>query len=351
MSASNTLLTVCKDIQTGLPNLWGAPTVRRERLPMLESLMMFSRPMLPVVSPGMGKVRKVESTWFPRLLESQMKETSTRTCKATRSPQEFTHDYEIDPKDLIQGDFFMEAEDLAEWCGNNGDLLSGEIARTINALDRKAATKIAEEVALMPGKWASDVQNVDAQNALKVPTVRNAAGDPAVDTVQKINFAAVQQTGYLGPYMVVGGHELYNYINAVQQGCCYEGGLNLGEIYQRWGMAAMYDRRLVTALVGTGADSLTIDMDTIQILNYVQAPWKEGMPMMTPRDIGGTGWAFVVNSPAGILYDVRISYDCGRLDVVIDSVVGARSLPDNLVQEGDVYRGVKWINKLLVDNS
>lgn len=350
MSYQNTGLSRCKDLQTTLQDAWGTNVTRNETLPLLSALSDMAQPLQPILSPGGGKVRKLEAVIFPRELESSVTEAASRTCAATTKVDEHLFEYEIDPNDLLQTEFYFEADDFNEYCLSNADFLNRTIANKIEVLRRAAATKIAAEVALMPGKWGSDV-SVDGSDALVVATQHNAAGDPAVDTLQKIDFATRMQTLYQGPYMVAGNDKLYNYIQLIQSGCCYNGGVDLGEIYNRFGMAAIYDKRLATELVGTGADSLTIDFNSIQLVNYVQSPWRDGMPYLEPRIIGGNGWGFVFSDTvSGLLFDVRMKHDCGRIDVVIDTVLTAKSLPNNMFKVGDEFHGVNYINKLKVTN-
>jgi hypothetical protein len=292
----------------------------------------------------------LETTIFPRALESEATETSDRVCAATTKIDEYKFEYELDPNDILQAEFYFEAEDFTEWCGSNAAFLQGAIMQKVDLLRRKVATRIAEQVALMPGNYASDV-SVNGDNALVVATLQNTGGDPAVATLQKIDFATRMQTGFSGPMIVAGGADLYNYIQLVQSGCCYNGGIDIRDIYNRFGMAAIYDKRLSAELAGTGADSLVIDMNAIQIVNYIQAPWKDGMFNMEPRIIGGSGWAFAISDPTtGLLMDVRMSHDCGRVDVVIDTVVKAFNLPDNIFKATDDYHGVNYITKLKVTN-
>lgn len=350
MSYQNDGLSRCKDLQRTLQEVWGTSVSRVESLPLLSALSDMAQPLQPVLSPGGGKVRKLETVIFPRELESSVTEASSRVCTAETKVDEHLFEYEIDPNDLLQTEFYFEADDFNEYCLSNADFLNRTIANKIEVLRRAAATKIAGEVALMPGNWGSDVA-VDGNNALVVATKHNVAGDPAVDTLQKIDFATRMQTMYAGPYIVAGGADLYNYIELVRSGCCYNGGIDIGEIYDRFGMAAIYDKRLATELNGTGADSLAIDMNTIQLVNYVQAPWRDGMPYLEPRIIGGNGWGFVFSDTvSGLLFDVRMKHDCGRVDVVIDTVITAKSLPNNMFKEGDEFYGVNWINKLKVTN-
>jgi hypothetical protein len=350
MSYQNTGLVLCKDLQVGLQDVWAKDLTKVEPLPLLASLIEMSQPLEPVLSPGGGKVRKLETTFFPRLLESDVVETSTRTCAADTKVDEYKFEYELDPSDILQTSFYFEADDFTEWCGNNADFLNKAIMQHVDVLRRKVASRVAEQVALMPGNYASDV-SVNGDNALVVATLQNTAGDPAVNTLQLIDFATRMQTGFSGPMIVAGGSALYNYIQLVQSGCCYNGGIDIRDIYNRFGMAAIYDKRLAAELSGTGADSLVIDMNSIQIVNYIQSGWKNGMFNMEPRLIGGSGWAFPITDPStGLLMDVRMSHDCGRVDVVIDTVVKAYNLPDNMFKATDTYEGVNYITKLKVTN-
>jgi hypothetical protein len=344
-------LSQCKQLQDNLENHWASPFQRPEPTPLMEFLMQQSNPLQPVLSPGNGKIRALESVWTPRALESEVTEASERICTATSKPIENVFTYEIDPNDLLQAEFTFEADDFTTHCGSNQGVYVRELANKIDAISRKAATRIAGEVALMAGKYVADV-SVDGNDAFVVATKADAAGiNPAINTLQKLDFALRMQTGHINP-LIVANDELYQYIELMRSGCCYNGGVDLGDIFSRFGMAATYDRRLTAALTASavGADALAIDAGSIQLVNYVQAPWKDGMPDLDPRVIGGTGWAFVVQAPNGLLVEVRVSYKCGKVQVVLDTVITARALPNNLTKEGDYYEGVNWINKIKVTN-
>jgi hypothetical protein len=350
MSALESHLIACKDLQLELQSGWGTNVYRTEPLPLLSALMQFSKPMEPVMVPGDGKVRKLQTTFFPPLLESSVVETSERTCVATNPIEQREFTYELDTRDILQTNFFFEAENFTEFCGSNAGVVNNAIAQHVEILRKKAATRIAEQVALMPGNYATDV-SVDGNNAFVVPTLQNTAGDPAVATLQKIDFATRMQSGYAGPMIIAGGDTLYNYIQLIQSGCCYNGGIDIRSIFERFNIAALWDRRLTTELNGTGADSLVIDSNAIQIVNYVQSGWKNGILNLEPRIIGGTGWGYIFeDTTSGLLIDIRMSYNCDRVDVVMDTVVKAFNLPDNLFKVGDVYEGINFIGKLKVTN-
>lgn len=350
MSYNDTVLSQCKELQVQLNQAWETHSQDFDYSPepLLELVTAYNSPMKPIVSPGRGKTVTVEVVHSQRRLESDVVETDTRSCVATTPPTEATYTYELDPNDILSTNTLIAADTLQRWCGSNPELFQREIMKMMSALRRKVADRIAGEIAVMPGNWASDV-TVDGDNALVLNTL-NADGTIEQLTAEELDFAVMQQTGYGAPYAVIGDRLMYQYFRTIQAGCCANSGLNLDELFALYGFSAMYDRRLATELSGTGANSLVIRQGAIQVLNYVEAGWKDGT--IVGDVFAGANYTSqaVVDPVTGLLFELRISDNCGQVSMVMDTVVKAVALPNNLYKVGDTLFGANYINKVKVTN-
>lgn len=344
MSYNDTVLAACKQLQTPINNAWETGDLNIDNMQLLMYLTEFNQPMRPIISPSNGKVRSIEVTGFQRRPESDVTETSTRTCTATRAPAQFTAEYEIDPNDILSTDTLITARQLQEWCGSNPELFQGEIMRMMDVLRKAVATRIAEQVAVMAGNYGSEV-TVSGDNAFEIDLF-SSTGALLPGVAEEVDFTLVEQTGFNLPYAIVGGRDWYKYYRLVQEGCCTNDGLDIRAIFNQYGVATMYDRRLKTALEGTGANALAIRQGAVQILNYVEADWTNGTPAMSPFAGANYVSQVVLDPVTGLFMELRISDNCGEVSLVMDTVVKAVSLPSNMFAAGDDLFGVNFITKL-----
>src|SRR5690606_16143330 len=137
----------------------------------------------------------------------------------------------------------------------------------------KIASQLSGEVAQLFGNWGADV-TPNGDNALEIATKVSGEWNP--EGLVDINIAARNQTGYVGDYFLATNVAMHKYLRMIEAGCCAADGINLREIYDRYGVAAVYDRRMAAAMATVNADAFLINVGAVQVLNYVEADWSDG---------------------------------------------------------------------------
>jgi hypothetical protein len=348
MSYLVSTLSTCKELQDSLDNAWAIGELTRDRLNALEAITSFQHPMRAILAPGAGKKRTIEVVFDQRLSEAQVETVEERGCTSDYKPSEATHVYEMDAN-ILEVSVQIDAGDLTNWCGSNPELFTKEIAKLMNVLRRKIATQTAGEVALLSGNWADGV-DVDGNNALAIPT-KKANGDWDSEGFVDLNIAARDITEYVNDYVIIADSEYWKYLKMVEMGCCANDGINLGSVFENYGYAAMYDSRMAAAMADVDANAFLINIGAVQLLNYVESPWKDGTPVGQPF-MGSNYVSMVVTDPVtGLMYDMMIKDECrGKATIVMNAEVQAKALPSNLYAAGDKYDGVNGINKIAISN-
>ena len=155
----------------------------REPLPYLEYLNsdLNSSLIKTEVSPGGGKLRRVQARWIQRLPESIAVEgADIKNCTATEEYGDSTETYELSTTDTIQVSQKIDAETIATHCQDNSRYVVESIARLANALERAVATKAATETAALIGAWGTEVEDffTVTDNKLEIATLLSS-GDIA----------------------------------------------------------------------------------------------------------------------------------------------------------------------------
>lgn len=344
MSYIDDALIACQNFRANTDELWDAQLLSHDpKLRLHNYVTSYNNPMRPAVSAvGDGKYKKVEVIHTPRRPESIVKEVSDRSCVATNAPIEVSTIYEIDPDDILETNRIITAEQLRNWCGDNGALFAKEINAMQEELRRAKATKLAGQIALLAGAWASDVTGV-TDGVKSVPLF--ASGVPVADAFEEIEFALAEQTG-IDQAAIIGARDFFKYYRMIESGCCNNNGLDIGDLFSRFGQAVMYDRRLAVALDATGADVLAIQPGAIQILNYIEAGWETGTPVEAP--FRGSDYITIpMQDSDGLWNELMIKDVCrGKVHLVMNTVVKAVSAPNNIYLPGDRLYGVNGVVQL-----
>lgn len=282
-----------------------------------------------------GKRRTVEVTYFPRLQESSVS-SGIADCSAGSVEGNGITSYSIDDTTAVHAKVSFSAADLADAQNNNAQYAAERILALIDVVERDLATQAATDVAALQGKWANTV-TVDAQDNLEVD-VELASGDINPVVHQLINRAA-RKTAF-GQHVIIGGDDLVDYYEKTLAGCCSNQGLDLSEMFARYGKAVMYDDRLATAL-GGDEFALAIGVGSVALLSYTESGWKDGVPGV----IQGSNYSqMMITSPrTGIPMDLKVSDNCGTITISVTGNVKAVGLPTDLFPTGDKFDGVNFV--------
>lgn len=346
MSYISNIVQSCPNLQDKLNAHFSACAVQ-ENYPLYQFLLseVNTSGIQQAVHPASGKRRVVELRYSQRYLESQVVEGFTDFCTSTNEPGDNIETYEIVDTDRIGFSSILKVENFAEACESTAMYLADEVARLIEVVERKAATKLTNETALLAGKWASDVTaNVQDELELDVELTSGELNRKAAQILKR----SLQKTGYCDTPIVFAGDDYVNYAEALQSGCCASQGVDLSAILAQYGTATLYDKRVVTAL-GSAAHGLVLQPKAVQPLFYTKGNWKNdamiGFFAGAPTSYTST----TIISPNGLPLDVFIKDDCangGQIIVSVSVSVKAVGMPSDMFAIGDSLAGVTFVNKI-----
>ena len=334
----------CETIQSMLNEKFLTCT-NLDPMPTLEAILasQLSNGISQSVSDGSGKVKSVKVVYEQRLLESSVTEGSgARACTTENETFDNYTVYEIDPNVWMNASESFKVADLATVCTHDvQSMLANKINKVIDVIERKIATKTAQELVGLSGNWASDV-SVNGSNEFVVATLTSAATkvlNPMFWTSLQI---ALNKTGYCNAPVVTGGTAFYEGALAHFAGCCSTTGADIAQLTSQYGKAVFYDRR-VSAALGSDAKSIVMQPGSVALIYYNEAG-------QVPN-LGANYAKFRVNSPrTGLPIDIVVKDDCGTIQINGYANTKLVSLPNDMFAVGDVYEGVNFVNKLLVTN-
>lgn len=350
MSCYSTLLHACPNLQNNISDYFDTCMTGpfKEALPELEYLLSGANTngIAVTVNPMGGKLRKLDVTYKKRLLESGTSAgLDWDTCPTGDLIGDCVETYEIDPDDNFYKTVTFKSSDLQYRCESNANYFNEVMLMLMDVVERKVATRVAEDTISLIGNWASDVTTVTA-DFLQVKTLKDGTTqDVALQAFQDIDLA-MMKTGYCTPGIIFASDDFYKYSRIVQEACCSTTGINLEGIIARYGKATVYDRRVQTALGGT-TKNILVALGALQLLTYNQTGWKDGMP----ADMGSNYFQFKLVSPrTGLPFDIKVSDNCGVVSITAVATTRVVGMPTDLFAGGDTYDGVTYVNGIQVAN-
>lgn len=350
MSYNEFALKQCPTIQGRLEDAWNANLRPMSDTPVENFITSQPNRLQMEVVKATSKVVEFQAVHSQRYLESDVTEVEGLQCAQGESPDEVDNIYELDPREKLFIGRTIKAHNLTTWCGDNPQLFERTLLDMVNAMDRAVASKHAKLIAPMFGKYASDVTGV-TNDVLTIAT-EDASDNPNPKAIERVQFA-LQQTGYTEPRMIAAGADFWQYYRLMLAGCCADTGLDLERIWAQYGQVVAYDRRLAAEMATNGdADSLVIQLNSIQPLNYYESEWKNGVTQASIPDAANYMLMGLMSPNYGYIYDLIIKNECpGEITMNLHANTTVVDLPDNLFRENDRFNGVKWINAIEVDNS
>ena len=341
-----TLLGACPNVQTELETAFLQAPVR-EPLPFLEAVGANSSQLNQIVNPSSNKTKTVTLRYDQDIAESSVTSNGENPkCAATTQRGDKTVDYSLDTNVNVQVEQLIEIRDLERICRDNPTYFGPLVDRLVYALDKKLATNVAGQAAVLNGKWASDVSVTS--NRLIINTLITVAGGVVNPLAQADLDQALIQTGYSGDALVFGGTTLWKYMRAMEAGCCADSGINLLEISRMYGKSFAYDRRLATALGGNDYN-MVIKPNSFSLLQYTLNGWSDQLPAAYQS---GAYYKTVIQSPrSGVAMDLTIKDDCGNVSIILTATTKLVAMPTDMYPVGDVYEGVNYVNLVKVTNT
>ncbi len=346
MSYQSTVLVQCEDIQNKLSNVFGRTSIGvNDPIPFLEFINsdMNTNGIDMQVNPGGGKTKTINLTYFQRMLEDSVSAASERGCAATQKVGNLEQAYTIDTTALLKSQELILAKDLARFCENNQEYIASRIVAHMNVIDRKVASQTASQAnALMGGYSADTAANYTVTNDALIVATKDSSGNIVPGTLEQIQSAA-NSSGYTG-VVGFGGNLLREHMALSLAGCCANQGIDVAEIYAQYGFAFAYDRRLSSALGSTMTQNMIMEPGALQLLNYTEQPWKDGL------DFSAGYVAQELTTPAGVKVDFYMKDDCGSLSLAMYANTKLVGLPADMFITGDNFDGVTFAGQVTVTN-
>lgn len=346
--SANALLISCPEIQDELRRVWDGitPLNVADPKPFYEYLLSPSNTngIQQMVVPGKGKVRTVNLTYSQRLLESTVTSQTGRDCTASGAHEMKECTFTIDTQDVLKSSEQVNVSDLADLCQDNNDYLLERLLFHMDVVDRKAATVISGQAAALAGNYSADAVAAYDFNGdkLEVTTKTSGAFNPLA--WEEINGARMMSG--LSSFIGFGGQLVDQAARNAVAGCCSSVGLDLGELYNLYGTAYGYDRRLATALGSVLTESLFMEEGALQLLHYTEYPAFDGL-----IDIGRPYNRFNAVTPSGLPVDVFVKDDCGVLNIAVYANVKLVSKCQDMFAVGDNFAGVNGVGLVTVANT
>lgn len=337
----------CETIQKMIDDQFATVNVLAlDPMPALEAILstQVASGISQSVSDGSGKVKTVKVVYERRLLETDVTSGSgNRTCTTSAESFDSYQTYTIDPAVWLEANESFRAADLATVCTSDvQQMIAKKIGKIVDVLERKVATQTASQLAGMVGDWASTVTGVNGSNELELATLVSSA-TKVLDPFAwgKLNIA-FQKTGYVNP-IIVGGSDLFEWAGVSNAGCCSTTGVDISAVYNSFGKAVMYDKRVETALGNAANKSIAFMPGSLALIYYNQST-------QVPN-LGANYAMFKVFSPrTGLPIDISIKDDCGLIQIKGFATTKLVGLPTDLFSNTDEYNGVTYVNKIKVVN-
>ena len=362
MSALGTSMSTCPPLQAELNNYFinCDPVLLGFNSPFAEFLMSsFNRRGLQqLLSPGGGRIRKGILRYDQKLAPaSEGTFTGDISCTAETKRGDLTQEYEIDTNAIVFKEQVMEVRDWQETCRSNPEIIYRAMAILMQSVREGTYKKLANEFVAntMWGDWGKIVEDdtanftVNGSNELVVKTKKDSSIDVYPTTAQTISNATML-TNYCEKPFIVGGYTLKAYYELMQSGCCANQGLNLGDLFSRFGQVVAWDKWLQAAFA-TPNLSVAIQPGALQVVYFNEYDGTPAVDNALSLGAGKNYTQFVITDPvSGFPMNVRVSDNCGVISMFIHTNTKLFGMPRDMFAAGDDLDEVTFVNKIRVTN-
>lgn len=351
MSYFSSLNVQCERIQETLETQFNTCTTPMENMAALESILSTQKAQgikQSVVNDN-GKVKTVRVTYEQRALESSVTAGyGERACvNDNRTTNNFT-DYSLDPTYAIKyGENFFVSE-MATICTDDlPSFFAKKLQKIIDVIERKIATQTVNELLALYGKWGSTVSNsatINGSDELVVSTFLPSTKNIDYTALTTLDLAFMK-TGYCNNPIILAGSTMWAYGQHIKAGCCSTSGVNILDLANQHGQAIVYDKRLEAAF-GSPHKSIAFQPGSVALI------WYNAYNPTDVLNAGANYSMFKAYGPrTGLPIDIIVKDDCGRIFITGYANTKLVGLPTDMFAVGDEYRGVTFVNKILVTNT
>lgn len=342
MSYMSSLKNCAQTLDARLDDLFSVPVIA-DSSPLVKFLMSdINRQFVNSQTIVRGaKKRTVLAHYFQELLETDTSTSTTLSCTATTERGIAQKEYVLD-EDIVYAEELINVADLNCTFTEFEEYFAQTLARLMRGVEKKVATNIATAAATLTGTWSDDVESAYTVSSNKLQVdLYDSSNKVNEDKIFDID-AALMMSGFTSPF-IVGGNEIFKYYKLTEAGCCAQSGVDLGELYSKYGKVVAYDRRVQSALGGQDM-AVAIQPGALQILYWTQYDWKAGVPLVAES---ATTLHIQVQSPTyGFPMDVTVKEDCFNYHIRVNALVDVKGLPSTIYQTNDNFTGLTWVNKI-----
>lgn len=349
MSYTDSLLE-CPELQGPLDDLWQNPSQwggAEDAAPFAEFITSPAnrRAIVDSVSPGNGKVHTVTMKGYQRLDEDDVTCETVPNCTGTGKPTQFYQTYTVDTSCGWSSSFDIQVDEFQRVCEADSAEIMKRLLLAMDVLDRKVATLIANQSAVLLGAWSGDIAagtgagQVQSDTYHILPFTDAAMSQPSGSALMMLR-NGLDISGFPPDTYLFGGTTMRLYMQTVMAGCCNQYGVNMFDVMQQYGYAYGFDKRLQAAL-GSGNDFVAIAPGALQLLTFTLFDRAFTNEDLLGKDVG---YAFGrVRSPRfGTWYDVVRSQNCGTINYTVSFIGQMISLPSDIYGAWDHLHGVNF---------
>ncbi len=359
MSTVGSTLMACPNVQAELNNYFNSCSASTIgfRSPFGEFLLNpVNRKIQQIINPGAGKLKTVILRYDQAIVPSSpITSREDISCTASTKRGDLTASYSLDPDAVIGFEEKMEASDFYYACRSNPEIVMTKIALLMKAVREATYQSWADSFVndALWGKWGglvADSGYTVTSDELIVKTKKDSSIDPFPNTMQDIN-SAIALTSYCESPFIVGGNALYAYANLISNGgCCASNGINLGDIFAKYGYAVAYDKYLQSSSsLNSPNISASVQPGALQVVFFNE--YETNLLTDAGGRIGANYDKFVINDPVSSMpMNVLLSDNCGVLSIFIHTCSKLVALPADMFAVGDDLEGVTFVNKIKVTN-
>lgn len=347
----------CPNLQDSLNNITDKGRNPNEPAPELQFLVSpqnTNRVLETSVSPGSGKIRRVEVVYTPRVGDGEVDTTLTTSCTSENNAGESSTVYDIDENVGAQYAEEIVIADLARRCQSNPEYFSQRVLAILDGVKRKMQIRIAEQMAALYGKFATDggETGLSAGDTLKtVETKFPAAVDGGKwnpEALQEIMFST-KNSGFTGIPYIFGYGDIWRYWNyLIGLGNSSDGGMDFASYVSQNQAAFLPSLRMHAALNPSGGNKfLAVDAGSLFLLQYNR--FEDELNKVSD---GYLKQDIIVDPMTGVPFNYKVSRTCDEtITVIISTAFKVVGLPDDMYSGGDRLEATNGVLRFDIANT
>lgn len=357
MSTVTTTIVPCPSLQDAIVNYFASCHLTTPPTTLLNFLLSPENTsgIRQLVNPVKGKKRTVELVFDQAIPTSQVTSVSScdLTCTASTERGNLSESYSIDCTDGLEIEEKITLTDWMDSCRDNGELIYSRIMLMMNSLNSAVNAAAVADLNSVIGDWDTSVASIGTINAdgfLQLPTYATGTTNPAPYSFVEIENAKML-TQFCQPTFMVAGLDWYKYMQLLQSGCCTTAGLDIGDLFSRFGQAVAFDKDFNATFGANMAVLLQLRSAQLLTLNYAMNADVPALQNINWAAASNYYSTTVLHPESGLPIDLTLKNDCGAIHIIMRATSKLVALPNNLYATGESMEGVNWITGLKAVNS